>query len=647
MYRVLYRKWRPKVFSDVIGQPQVTQTLSSQIKEDRLAHAYLFTGSRGTGKTTCAKIFSKAVNCLHPVDGNPCNECEICKGIDSGSVLDIVEIDAASNRSIDDIRMLKDEANFTPSQAKYRVYIIDEVHMLTIEAFNALLKILEEPPAHVKFVLATTEVQKLPATILSRCQRFDFRRIEPEDIADRLMYISDQEGAKLDREAALLIARIADGGMRDALSLLDRCISVNDNVTVETVSSSAGLMGREHIYNLVRAIADHDTEKCLILLDDLHKGSCDTERLCSELIDRYRSFLIVKTVEKPENLLICTSEELDEIKEIASGFSKDAVLYGLNVLTGAADAMHKTQNRRIELEMALIRLCKPENDDSAAGLAVRIGELEKEIAELKKNGVAVRTVPVQQSIPAPVVKQPETTVENKENIAKEEPEDLPFEPDIPPFSDDEAPPVPDDPPFEPDEPQVSPEEPAEAPVREEKKQSDFTGFESESKTSTFADKFKEADDEGSDDDAFDFDAFMKEHAGNAKKDDSSAGDAGENGEEGDDDFVPPFDDSDAPPVDFEDIDDIVPDTSKFENSDEPGEIIEQKKWAKIIYETESSFPPLIGQLTGSHARIEGSYIHITLGDKNYKFIVREDVLFPRVAVAAKNVLGKEYKIKID
>ena len=227
MYRVLYRKWRPKVFADVVGQPQVTDTLLSQLRENRTAHAYLFTGSRGTGKTTCAKIFAKALNCLHPVNGDPCNECEICKGIDGGTVLDIVEIDAASNRGIDDIRMLRDEANFTPSQAKYRVYIIDEVHMLTIEAFNALLKTLEEPPEHVKFILATTEVHKLPSTILSRCQRFDFRRIEPDIIADRLIYIAEHENAVLDRDAALLIARIADGGMRDALSLLDRAISVS------------------------------------------------------------------------------------------------------------------------------------------------------------------------------------------------------------------------------------------------------------------------------------------------------------------------------------------------------------------------------------------------------------------------------------
>ena len=217
MYRVLYRKWRPQTFEDVSGQPHITDTLMNEVKENRLAHAYLFTGSRGTGKTSCAKILSKAINCLDPVNGNPCNKCEICRGIDEGSVLDVVEIDAASNRGIDDIRALREESAFTPAQAKFRVYIIDEVHMLTIEAFNALLKTLEEPPEHIVFILATTEVQKLPSTILSRCQRFDFRRISVESIVDRLKYVASQENVTIDNTAATLIARIADGGMRDAL----------------------------------------------------------------------------------------------------------------------------------------------------------------------------------------------------------------------------------------------------------------------------------------------------------------------------------------------------------------------------------------------------------------------------------------------
>ncbi|MBQ3086695.1 MAG: DNA polymerase III subunit gamma/tau, partial [Clostridia bacterium] len=355
MYRVLYRKWRPQTFSDVVGQPQVTVALRCQIKENRLSHAYLFTGSRGTGKTSCAKIFAKAVNCLHPVGGDPCNECEICKGIDDGTVLDIVEIDAASNRGVDDIRQLREEVKFTPSQAKFRVYIVDEVHMLTIEAFNALLKTLEEPPEHVKFILATTEVQKLPSTILSRCQRYDFRRIEPEIIADRLQKISEEEGATLEKDAAVLIARLADGAMRDALSLLDRCLSTAEPpLTVQTVTQAAGLMGRDYLFNLCRTVANRDTAAALTILDDLHKASCDTERLCTELINQFRNLLIVHTVQHPEKLIVATNEEIEENKKLASLFTTEAILRALNVLSDAVDAIKKTQNRRVEAEMALI-----------------------------------------------------------------------------------------------------------------------------------------------------------------------------------------------------------------------------------------------------------------------------------------------------
>lgn len=254
MYRVLYRKWRPQTFEEVYGQPHITATLKNELVSGRVAHAYLFTGSRGTGKTTCAKILSKAVNCLSPHDGDPCNECEICRGIDNGSVLDVIEIDAASNNGVDNIRDLRDEANFTPVKAKYRVYIIDEVHMLSTGAFNALLKILEEPPEHVIFILATTEVHKLPATILSRCQRFDFKRITPEDICARLQYVAEHENITLDEDAAALIAKVADGALRDALSLLDRCCAVDEHITSEVVTKSAGLAGRDYLMRLSKCI---------------------------------------------------------------------------------------------------------------------------------------------------------------------------------------------------------------------------------------------------------------------------------------------------------------------------------------------------------------------------------------------------------
>ena len=279
MYQVLYRKWRPQVFADVVGQPQVTVTLQHELMAGRVAHAYLFTGSRGTGKTTCAKILAKAVNCLHPVNGDPCGECEICRGVESGSVMDVVEIDAASNNGVDNIRELREEAAFTPASARYRVYIIDEVHMLSQGAFNALLKTLEEPPAHVLFILATTEVHKLPATILSRCQRFDFHRIAPEDISDRLEYVARQEEASLDREAGLLIARLADGAMRDALSLLDQCFGRSRQVTVEVVNETAGLAGREHLFQMAQSILDRDSPSALELVDRLYRESKDMARL--------------------------------------------------------------------------------------------------------------------------------------------------------------------------------------------------------------------------------------------------------------------------------------------------------------------------------------------------------------------------------
>ena len=401
MYRVLYRKWRPQVFGDVVGQPHITRTLSAEVRENRLAHAYLFTGSRGTGKTTCAKILSKAVNCLHPVNGDPCNECEICRGIDRGSVLDVVEIDAASNRGIDDIRQLRDESNFTPAQAKYRVYIIDEVHMLTIEAFNALLKTLEEPPEHVKFILATTEVHKLPSTILSRCQRFDFRRIEPRVIADRLLYVAEEEGAKLREDAAMLIARVADGGMRDALSLLDSCMSVADEITTEVVSACAGLMGRDYIYALVRAVAAGDAAKCLTLLDELHNASCDTERLLGELTNQFRNFLIIKTVRRPEELIVCTADELITLKELAALFTDEHILYALNVLAKTTETVKRTTSRRIEAEMALIRICSPETDTDVSALNARIAALESALASVQAGGtVPAKAAPVKEA-PAP------------------------------------------------------------------------------------------------------------------------------------------------------------------------------------------------------------------------------------------------------
>ena len=327
MYRALYRKWRPQVFSDVSGQGHITETLMNEISTGRLSHAYLFTGSRGTGKTTCAKILAKAVNCLNPQNGSPCNECEICRGIDDGSILDVTEIDAASNNSVDNIRDLRDEVNFTPAAAKYRVYIIDEVHMLSGGAFNALLKTLEEPPGHVLFILATPDVQTLPATLLSRCQRFDFRRIPPEDIAARLMKVAENENLQLDEDAALLIARVSDGALRDALSILDQCAGYNEPITVKTVGNAAGLLGKDYLFEISDALLGEDSSKILNIIDRLHSSSCDMERLMSELVNHFRNIMIAKTTKNPEKFIVCTPDELIRYKENAQNITYGAVLY--------------------------------------------------------------------------------------------------------------------------------------------------------------------------------------------------------------------------------------------------------------------------------------------------------------------------------
>ena len=356
-YQALYRKWRPQVFADVVGQEHVTRTLMNEVRTGRHSHAYLFTGSRGTGKTTCAKIFAKAVNCEHPVNGDPCNCCETCKGIDAGSILDVVEIDAASNNGVDNIREIRDEANFTPVGGKYRVYIIDEVHMLSTGAFNALLKTLEEPPEHVKFVLATTEVHKLPATILSRCQRFDFHRISPEDIAARLTYVAKEENLQLTPGAANLIARLADGALRDALSILDQCIGQSTNIDEATVNAVVGLAGRDYLFQLADSILHRNSAMALAQIDDLYNRSCDMERLCNELINHFRNLMVCKAVKNPKDLIVCSAVELAAYQSAAKKTSMSDILNTLNALGDALVLIRKGLNRRVEMEMALIRLC--------------------------------------------------------------------------------------------------------------------------------------------------------------------------------------------------------------------------------------------------------------------------------------------------
>lgn len=405
MYQALYRKYRPKSFSDVYGQDHVISTLKNEISENRISHAYLFTGSRGTGKTTCAKILAKAVNCEHPDDGEPCNECEVCRGLDSGAIYDVVEIDAASNNGVDNIRDLREEANYTPSRGKYRVYIIDEVHMLSTGAFNALLKTLEEPPSHVIFILATTEVHKLPATILSRCQRFDFKRIQPETMAIRLKQVAELEGMTLDDEAAVLIARIADGALRDGLSILDQCAGRSKFVNAQLVSEVAGLAGREILLQLTECIANKNSSSAIDALSTLYQNSYDMERLCVEMINFFRNFLMVKTVKKSRELIICTDDEYNSITEKAQGFTLENIIYALDLFQDTLTKIKTGVNSRIEMEMTFIKLCEPKLEQSNDAMLDRIAALEN----IVKRGVpAQKTEPVT-AAPKPVVDEKPVT----------------------------------------------------------------------------------------------------------------------------------------------------------------------------------------------------------------------------------------------
>lgn len=396
MYQVLYRKYRPRVFADVYGQDHVTSTLKNEIKEGRISHAYLFTGSRGTGKTTCAKILAKAVNCPNAVDGEPCNACEICKGLDSGTIYDVVEIDAASNNGVDNIRDLREEVNYTPTRGKYRVYIIDEVHMLSTGAFNALLKTLEEPPAHVIFILATTEVHKLPATILSRCQRFDFKRIQPETMAVRLQQVAGLEGMELAPDAATLIARIADGALRDGLSILDQCAGRSKQITAQLVSEVAGLAGREALYRLSDAVLARDSSAAVEELAQLHENSYDMERLCVEMINHFRNFMMVKTVKKSRELIICTDDEYKHIEESAGQFTLAQILRGLDLFQSTLVKIKGGATPRIEMEMAFVRLCEPKLETDSDAINQRLSALERAV----QNGVPAAPVKTVQS-PAP------------------------------------------------------------------------------------------------------------------------------------------------------------------------------------------------------------------------------------------------------
>ena len=386
MYQALYRKWRPQTFADVIGQQHVTDTLRAQLKSGRLSHAYLFTGTRGTGKTTCAKILARAVNCEHPVNGDPCNECAACRGILDGSVLDVTEIDAASNNGVDNIRDLRDETRYTPAQVKKRVFIIDEVHMLSIGAFNALLKTLEEPPEHVLFILATTELHKVPATILSRCQRFDFRRIGAEDIARRLLQVADGEGIQLTEGAARLIARLADGAMRDALSMLDRAAAAGA-VDEQTVTAALGVLGQDDGVRLAEALKAGDLAAAVGLLDEYYSEGRDLAAVYDQLLGLIRDALLVKTSKTDVSALISPAYSVKTLQKLCDGLASSTLIAWSRVIGAALDRMRSAANRRVEAELCAVRLCSlgAEDYDTLGG---RVEALEEKL----KNGVPVQVV---------------------------------------------------------------------------------------------------------------------------------------------------------------------------------------------------------------------------------------------------------------
>ena len=452
MYRALYRKWRPQRFEDVVGQRAIVTALKNQITANRVGHAYLFTGVRGTGKTTCAKIFAKAVNCLHPVNGDPCGECEICKGIDNGSILDVVEMDAASNNGVDDIRDLRDETAYTPSACKYKVYIIDEVHMLSTAAFNALLKTLEEPPAHVIFILATTEIQKVPATILSRCQRYDFTRIGPEDIARRVEYIAGEEKLELSPDGAELIARLADGALRDALSILDTCAGVTAKIDADVVRRMAGVTDRSYLFRISDALEAQDGATALAQLAQLRQQSVDVKRLTEELIAHYRA-LMLAALPGGQSLLSGVSPEEEALYlEKGPQLGQREAIRAIRALGSALEHMTRGSDQRIELELALFGLSEPPQQPQAVPVQAAPVRAAAQPAAPQPFASAtavqpfasaptpqppIPSVPVVQPAaePKPVKAEPsvpsEISVEQTSSVQTEELPPLPEEPPVP------------------------------------------------------------------------------------------------------------------------------------------------------------------------------------------------------------------------
>ena len=377
-YQAIYRKWRPQVFDDIIGQSHITNTLKKQIMTGKISHAYLFCGTRGTGKTTAAKVFAKAVNCLNPKDGSPCNECEICRGIQDGSIMDVTEIDAASNNGVDNIRELRDDVNYVATQAKYRVYIIDEVHMLSTGAFNALLKTLEEPPAHIIFILATTEVHKIPETILSRCQRFDFKRITPSDIIVRMKEIATADGIEITEDAYSVLAQLADGSMRDGLSILERCVlSSGNKIDSTAINNILGLVKNDFLFNITNAVIESDSAAVIKLIDTISKEGKDLNVFCDSLIKHFRDLLVCKISANPGDLLDYSDDILVKIKSQSEKTTYEKLSNAVTLLTKAKADAKWVKNPRIIYELSLIKLTQPELDSSGEAVLDRLASIEK------------------------------------------------------------------------------------------------------------------------------------------------------------------------------------------------------------------------------------------------------------------------------
>ncbi len=394
MYQALYRKWRPKTFDEVIGQEHITETLKTQVRSGHLSHAYIFIGTRGTGKTTCARILAKAVNCENPVDGNPCNQCRYCRGIDDGSILDVVELDAASNTGVDNVRDLREEAVFTPAVARKRVYIIDEVHMLSLAAFNALLKIIEEPPQHLMFILATTELQKVPATILSRCQRHSFRRIPTQRLADYLMHIAGTEDLKLEEEAAKQIARMADGGVRDALSILDQC-SGKGVISTEAVFETMGLAGNRNLIQVLDQVLQNDTTGALQLFQTIWLDGKEPASFLGEMSGLLRDVLIVKAAPAGAGELISGNFEREVLDRLAARMTKEELLYCMDAVLAALARIRQVRNPRMVAEVCLVNLCDKRNAESVSALRARLSRLEESV----RTGAALPAAAVQAAAP--------------------------------------------------------------------------------------------------------------------------------------------------------------------------------------------------------------------------------------------------------